>query len=339
MLPWCWWFSFARTVTLASGTPQISVQLTWGNNGQLRDLLQQCGKPGQPQGISKQTLTDTLRDPSFDELSRGQQTAAVAAITRLSLRFHRELEVGALDPSVPNPNHPDNRPLDHDPSTTEGKEKQERQNEFRQKLSQKMNATGHRSAGSFYHQQQSIPDRNDVRRDLKSAFADEGRKYTANAFKELTGENKGDWSNRNYVVVEVHDPETGAAHYISDSSLPMGIEWASGVHSEPHVMDYVNAINEQRVKDGKAPLKTKSLYTEREPCGPASGNDCSSYLAKTLDKKVPIFYGTGFRRGRVENEAELRAEGLGDQIRQAKDDAREAFTAEGEAYVDRLKGL
>ncbi len=28
VLPWCWWFSFARTVTLASGTPQISVQLT-----------------------------------------------------------------------------------------------------------------------------------------------------------------------------------------------------------------------------------------------------------------------------------------------------------------------
>ncbi|WP_189202662.1 HAD-IA family hydrolase, partial [Streptomyces purpureus] len=25
---WCWWFSFARTVTLASGTPQISVQLS-----------------------------------------------------------------------------------------------------------------------------------------------------------------------------------------------------------------------------------------------------------------------------------------------------------------------
>jgi hypothetical protein len=24
---WCWWISFARTVTLASGTPQISVQL------------------------------------------------------------------------------------------------------------------------------------------------------------------------------------------------------------------------------------------------------------------------------------------------------------------------
>ncbi|AGK80837.1 Transposase, IS4 [Streptomyces microflavus DSM 40593] len=28
VLTWCWWFSFARTVTLASGTPQISVQLT-----------------------------------------------------------------------------------------------------------------------------------------------------------------------------------------------------------------------------------------------------------------------------------------------------------------------
>ncbi|MEU3137658.1 hypothetical protein AB0935_22680, partial [Streptomyces sp. NPDC007027] len=27
VLPWCWWISFARTVTLASGTPQISVQL------------------------------------------------------------------------------------------------------------------------------------------------------------------------------------------------------------------------------------------------------------------------------------------------------------------------
>ncbi|MFI6085013.1 hypothetical protein ACIBBB_29290, partial [Streptomyces sp. NPDC051217] len=27
VLAWCWWISFARTVTLASGTPQISVQL------------------------------------------------------------------------------------------------------------------------------------------------------------------------------------------------------------------------------------------------------------------------------------------------------------------------
>ncbi|MER5690099.1 hypothetical protein [Streptomyces sp. NPDC002205] len=33
VLPWCWWFSFARTVTLASGTPQISVQLS------IRDLM------------------------------------------------------------------------------------------------------------------------------------------------------------------------------------------------------------------------------------------------------------------------------------------------------------
>lgn len=34
VLPWSWWFSFARTVTLASGTPQISVQLRSGAFGE-----------------------------------------------------------------------------------------------------------------------------------------------------------------------------------------------------------------------------------------------------------------------------------------------------------------
>ncbi|UZJ31302.1 nucleic acid/nucleotide deaminase domain-containing protein [Streptomyces endophytica] len=311
----------------------------WGGNGQLRDLLQQCGPPGNPNGITRETLENTLRHPPFAEMPRPQQMAAVAAITRLSLKFHRELEVGSLHPDVDNPNHPSNRPLDHDPSTEEGKEKQDRQKEARDKLATNMDAKGHQSAGSYYHQQQPVPDRNDVRKELKDTFKEDGRKYTANVFKELTGDNKGDWSNRNYAVVEVHDPETGQTHYLSDSSLPMGTEWSAGVHSEPHVLDYLNEVNRQREADGKPPLQPQGLYTEREPCGPASGNNCSAYLGHNLPKDVPIYYGTGFRRGRVEDEAEMRAEGRQDEIRQIKDDARVAFTAEGEAYVNRLKGL
>lgn len=311
----------------------------WGENGQLRDLLQQCGKPGQPLGITKRTLEDTLTDPRFADLDPGQQGAAVAAITRLSLKFHRELEVGALDPSVGNPNHPATRPLDHDDSTEEGKEKRERQAEARNKLATNMDNKGHRSAGAYYHDQQSVPDRNDVRRELKETFKEDGRKYTNNVFKELTGDNKGDWSNRNYAVAEVYDPVTKETHYISDSSLPFGTEWRTGVHSEPHVLDYLNEVNKRRVADGEPPLQAQSLYTEREPCGPASGNDCSSYLGSQLPKDVPVYYGTGFRRGRVEDEDAMRADGRRDEVKQIKDDAREAFTAEGEAYVNRLKTL
>ncbi|GHK06002.1 hypothetical protein SY2F82_77990 [Streptomyces sp. Y2F8-2] len=295
----------------------------WGNTDQLRDLLRQCGPPGQLKGINKQTLIDTLREPPFRDLAEGQQGAVVAAISRLSLKFHAELGAGALDSNVQNPNDPSVRPLDHD----EGSEKRERQEKGRESLSQRMKKKGTPSAGVLYHSGQAIgnPDRPALRKALG-----------AEDFKALL-ENKGDWSRRNYATVEIFDPATQETTYVSDSSLSMGRDWAEGVHSEPHILDYVNAINTQRAEDQR--IQLVSFYTEREPCGPALGTDCSSFLGKHLPKDVKIYYGTPFRRGQIENEAELRAEGHGAEVNEMKDAAVAAQGEQSQAYVDKLHDI
>ncbi|MFF3908437.1 toxin glutamine deamidase domain-containing protein [Streptomyces sp. NPDC001848] len=295
----------------------------WGNTDQLRDLLRQCGPPGQLKGISKQTLIDALRNPPFRDLSEGQQGAVVAAISRLSLKFHAELGVGSLDPGVPNPNDPAVRPLDHE----EGSEKRERQEKGRESLAQRMKRKGTPSAGVLYHSGQAIgnPDRPALRKALG-----------AEDFKALL-ENKGDWSRRNYATVEIFDPVTRRSTYISDSSLSMGRDWAEGVHSEPHILDYVDAVNAQREEGRK--IQLVSFYTEREPCGPALGTDCSSFLGEHLPKEVKVYYGTPFRRGQIENEAELRAEGHGAEVNEMKDAAVAAQGDESQAYVDKLRGI
>lgn len=112
---------------------------------------------------------------------------------------------------------------------------------------------------------------------------------------------------------------------------------AEGVHSEPHILEYVEAINAQRPEEQR--LQMISFYTEREPCGPAMGTDCSSFLQTHLPTDVPINYGTAFRRGQVENEQELRAAGQGAEVNSFKDDAVSAQGMDSQAYVDRLHDI
>lgn len=117
----------------------------------------------------------------------------------------------------------------------------------------------------------------------------------------------------------------------------MGVDWAQGVHSEPHILEYLEAVNSQRPENQR--LQMTSFYTEREPCGPILGTDCSSFLQSHLPSDVPIHYGTAFRKGQVENEAELRAAGQGAGVNSYKNDAVSAQGMDSQDYVNKLHDI
>ncbi|MGV9642236.1 toxin glutamine deamidase domain-containing protein [Streptomyces sp. NPDC003514] len=326
----------------------------WSADGDLRSLLRD-GLAAEQGGIRKQTLIDAL--PGFRDMTEGQQGAVVAALARMDLRFHATSSVGiALDPNADNRNSPTNfTPNTDDP------EKAERSNKARETIQKLMDKAGIKSAGVHYHGRFDVPNR----AGLEAAIAnriDDGQGLTdseieAAVQQELNAleEHRGDWSRKNYAVVEVRDPENNnEIRYVVDSSLPMSQPWGAGVHSEPHAMDWIQSVNERREAAGQQPFEPISLYTEREPCGHASGNDCSDYLANDVGDGIPdeqlgegekknklrIHYGVGFRRGAIDENADLtREDGTTMTQAEAKDEARAKFKADFNSYVNRLKGI
>ncbi|WP_344499666.1 toxin glutamine deamidase domain-containing protein [Streptomyces enissocaesilis] len=326
----------------------------WSENGKLRSLLHD-GLADEQGGIRKQTLIDAL--PGFGDLTEGQQGAVVAALARMDLRFHATSSVGvALDPHADNPNSPSNfTPATDDP------EKIERSNKARETIEKLMDKAGIKSGGVHYHNRRDMPNR----AGLEAAIADridDGQGMTDSEITEAVQheldsleEHKGDWSRKNYAVVEVRDPENNdEIRYVVDSSLPMSSPWGAGVHSEPHAMDWIQSVNERREAAGQQPFEPISLYTEREPCGHASGNDCSDYLANEVEDGVPddelgegerknklrIHYGVGFRRGVIAEDADLsRDDGTTATPAEAKDEARAKFKGDFNNYVNRLKTI
>lgn len=326
----------------------------WSTDGDLRSLLRD-GLAAEQGGIRKQTLIDAL--PGFGDMTEGQQGAVVAALARMDLRFHATSSVGiALDPNADNPNSPTNFT-----PTTDDPEKAERSNKARETIQKLMDKAGIKSGGLHYHNRYDVPNR----AGLEAAIADRIDDGQGLSDKEIEDavqqelkaleEHKGDWSRKNYAVVEVRDPENNnEIRYVVDSSLPMSQPWGSGVHSEPHAMDWIQSVNERREAAGQQPFEPISLYTEREPCGHASGNDCSDYLANEVEdgkpddelgegekkNKLRIHYGVGFRRGAIDENADLtRDDGTTMTPAEAKDEARVKFKADFNNYVNRLKGI
>ncbi|QEV67322.1 hypothetical protein CP983_11975 [Streptomyces chartreusis] len=326
----------------------------WSTDGDLRALLHD-GLAAEQGGIRKQTLIDAL--PGFGDMTEGQQGAVVAALARMDLRFHATSSVGiALDPNADNPNSPTNFT-----PTTDDPEKIERSNKARETIQKLMDKAGIKSGGLHYHNRYDIPNR----AGLEAAIADridDGQGLTDSEIEDAVQqelkaleEHKGDWSRKNYAVVEVRDPENNnEIRYVVDSSLPMSQPWGSGVHSEPHAMDWINSVNEGREAAGQQPFEPISLYTEREPCGHASGNDCSDYLANEVEdgkpddelsegekkNKLRIHYGVGFRRGAIDENADLtQDDGTTMTPAEAKDAARVKFKADFNNYVNRVKGI
>jgi hypothetical protein len=326
----------------------------WSTDGNLRSLLRD-GLAAEQGGIRKQTLIDAL--PGFGDMTEGQQGAVVAALARMDLRFHATSSVGiALDPNAGNPNSPTNFT-----PTTDDPEKAERSNKARETIQKLMDKAGIKSGGVHYHNRYDVPNR----AGLEAAIADridDGQGLTDSEIEDAVQqelkaleEHRGDWSRKNYAVVEVRDPENNnEIRYVVDSSLPMSQPWGAGVHSEPHAMDWIQSVNERREAAGQQPFEPISLYTEREPCGHVSGNDCSDYLANKVEDGHPddelgesekknrlrIHYGVGFRRGAIDENADLTQDDLTTMTpAEAKDEARVKFKADFNNYVNRLKGV
>ncbi|MGY5106882.1 hypothetical protein ACWC19_41225, partial [Streptomyces sp. 900105245] len=122
--------------------------------------------------------------------------------------------------------------------------------------------------------------------------------------------NSPDLSGKNYAVVEVFDPQTGDSHFIVDSSLPAGVDGAPSAHSESHILNWIDQLNERRGE--QAQVQVRGLFTEREPCGlptskkthpdgtvtshPTGHANCSRTIqdSRAMDG-VPVYYGTTYR--------------------------------------------
>ncbi|MER6424194.1 toxin glutamine deamidase domain-containing protein [Streptomyces sp. NPDC001137] len=343
-----------NAVTQADLAPVYDRIREWSNNGELSSLLgnQLADEQG---GIRKSTLIDALT--GFSDLTEGQQGAVVAALARMDLRFHATSAVGvSLDPHADNPNSPSN----FTPHTTDP-EKIDRSNAARKVIGQLMDKAGIKSAGVHYHAGKAIPGRAALAEAIHQRIS-EGEGLTDSEIAQAVehelqslGDHKGDWSRKNFAVIEVRDHENNnEIRYVVDSSLPMSTPWGGGVHSEPHAMEWIRSVNAKREAAGEAPFEPVSLYTEREPCGHASGNDCSGYISDDIEEpkdesqlqegekknSLRIHYGVGFRRGQIDPDADLsKDDGTTATPEEAKEEARKKFTGDFNNYVNRLKGI
>lgn len=110
-----------------------------------------------------------------------------------------------------------------------------------------------------------------------------------------------DFTERNYAVIEMTGPD-GETHYVVDSSVPPGEKNVSGRHSEKHLLDWVDRVNEG--KSANQQYKPTGLYTEREPCGQGAYHaKCSDQLSQRLGADVPVYYSTTYRTDPADVEA------------------------------------
>ncbi|WP_208615153.1 nucleic acid/nucleotide deaminase domain-containing protein, partial [Streptomyces caeruleatus] len=121
---------------------------------------------------------------------------------------------------------------------------------------------------------------------------------------------KPDLTQRNFAVVEITRGD-GTIEYVTDSSFP-NRKGVSGLHSERHLHEWINEVNNAYAETGKK-YDITALYTEREPCGDKKGGlksgNCSDLLGKEL-AGVPVYYSTTYRADQVvdQQRADLRRE-------------------------------
>ncbi|MGE7438262.1 MULTISPECIES: toxin glutamine deamidase domain-containing protein [Kitasatospora] len=265
----------------------------WERDGDLGKLLDDAALRGReadpknnhvPRGFSHSDLKKAL--PGFDEMPSAERCAIVAVLGRMSLGFHRGNAVNHVLGDA------DHYVVDESGAKPEKGE----------------------SWGVHYHARADMrgglagkkpdPARATFNHLEETYGADtEGKSY-AQHVRETDGRNehRPDFTGRNFAVLEVYDPVSKETHYVVDSSIPQGN--ANQNHSEPHIGNYFDAVNKQRIEAGLPELDPVHLYTEREPCGATSGSltksDCSHYIVNSESlSHIPVSYGVGFRRGQL----------------------------------------
>ncbi|MEU6545391.1 toxin glutamine deamidase domain-containing protein [Streptomyces sp. NPDC046859] len=271
------------------------------DNAGLRDLLE-----GSQDGRTwrRDELADRI--PGFDDLSRGQQAAAVGVLARLSNDFHMNQGVGASPYR-----RGDDQSAYH---WSESEEAQEAREAHRQRDEKRQTNFPGNDDEKFKDSRAAVAAANG------KPFSEVGGSNAASAspaqrtrhhldetygasvadqIVDATADMKPNFSGRNFAVMEVYDPETQQTHYVADSSFSHAGPRPD--HSEPHLGGWIERLNEDRAAEGQQPLVPTHLYTEREPCGHPSESkghaDCGGYIRAYLPEQMGTTYATGYRKG------------------------------------------
>ncbi|WP_190201455.1 toxin glutamine deamidase domain-containing protein [Streptomyces djakartensis] len=271
------------------------------DNAGLRDLLE-----GSKNGTTwrRDELADRI--PGFNELSRGQQAAAVGVLARLSNDFHMHQGVGASPYR-----RDDNRSAYHWSEAEEAQEAREahrprderRQTNFpgndNQKYRDSRAAVAAANGKPFSEVSGSDAASASPAQRTRHYLDETYGKSVAAQVVEATANIKPNFLGRNFAVVEVYDPDTKQTHYVADSSF--SYVGPRPDHSEPHLGGWIERLNEDRAVKGKSPLIPAHLYTEREPCGHPSESkghaDCGGYIRAYLPEEMGTTYATAYRKG------------------------------------------
>ncbi|MFJ4370487.1 toxin glutamine deamidase domain-containing protein [Streptomyces chartreusis] len=271
------------------------------DNAGLRDLLE-----GSKNGTTwrRDDLADRI--PGFNDLSRGQQAAAVGVLARLSNDFHMNQGVGA-SPYRRDDDQSAYRWSESE-ETQEAREAHRARDEKRQtnfpgndaeKFRDSRAAVAAASGKPFSEvdgsNAASASPTQRTRHHLDQAYGESVADQIVDSTKDL----KPNFSGRNFAVMEVHDPETGQTHYVADSSFSHAGPRPD--HSEPHLGGWIERLNEDRAAKGQEALVPTHLYTEREPCGHPSESkghaDCGGYIRAYLPEEMGTTYATAYRKG------------------------------------------
>ncbi|MFH0519037.1 toxin glutamine deamidase domain-containing protein [Streptomyces sp. M41] len=271
------------------------------DNAGLRDLLN-----GSRNGTTWSREDLANRITGFNDLSRGQQAAAVGVLARLSNHFHMNQGVGASpyrregDQSAYHWSESEN--------ATENREAHRPRDENRQKNFQGNDAEKFRHSRAAVAAANGKPFSEVVGSDAQSATpAQRTRHYLDSTYDEdvvdqviaATKDMKPNFLGRNFAVMEVYDPDTKQTHYVADSSF--SYVGPRPDHSEPHLGGWIERLNEDRAANGQNPLVPTHLYTEREPCGHPSESkghaDCGGYIRAYLPEEMGTTYATAYRKG------------------------------------------
>ncbi|MFH9421024.1 toxin glutamine deamidase domain-containing protein [Streptomyces sp. NPDC017529] len=252
------------------GLDDVHQQLNnWADNGQLARVLRlTSGDSEHPEDVGRKPAMFTRRQlsellPGFEQMKHGEQMAVISSLGRMSLSFHRRQGVGSSPEAVTHPY----RSADEDPAKPGTKDSNAKN------ARESLGVRGHRKSGRKYMS------------DLKDVFSD----------SKKAKKHSPDWTDRNYAVLEVQGPPPDhEITYVVDASVPAGEKKVSPRHSERHLMQWLDRVNEGKKEHEQ--FKPTGLYTEREPCGEGQGHArCSEVLLDQRLEDVPIYYSTTYR--------------------------------------------
>ncbi|MFG2138294.1 toxin glutamine deamidase domain-containing protein [Streptomyces sp. NPDC048650] len=219
-----------------------------------------------PRAFTKKDLENRL--PGFKDMDHGEQLAVVTSLARLSVGFHEQHGVGKNPENIDKPYR----------NKDEGDPKPETKDSVAKDSVESLGVRGHRQSSDKFLQDLENPD----------------------SHPDSLKDNAPDLTERNYAVLEVEGPPPAReTHYVTDSSVPVGEKFVSGRHSEKHLADWLNRVNQ-----GDTKYTPKAVYTEREPCGNGRGHaKCSTVLrGKTLDD-TKVYYSTTYRTDPADDKA------------------------------------